>query len=111
MIMLTSEAAQQVLRAAGQTGAQGSPLRIAARVDADGATQYGMGFDEQREPDMLIQCEGVAVLISPGSVFSTSATFAPTCAAVSAAFYPPGPLPMTIRSKFMFRNRGRHQAG
>ena len=67
MITLTSQAAQQVLKAAGQTGAQGSPLRIAARVDADGSVQYGMGFDEQREHDMLIHCEGVAVLVSPGS--------------------------------------------
>jgi len=67
MITLTSQAAQQVLKAAGQTGAQGSPLRIAARVDADGSVQYGMGFDEQREQDMLIHCEGVAVLVSPGS--------------------------------------------
>ena len=67
MMTLTSQAAQQVLKAAGQTGAQGSPLRIAARVDADGSVQYGMGFDEQREHDMLIHCEGVAVLVSPGS--------------------------------------------
>ena len=67
MITLTTQAAQQVLKAAGQTGAQGSPLRIAARVDADGSIQYGMGFDEQHEHDMLIRCEGVAVLVSPGS--------------------------------------------
>lgn len=68
MITLTIQAAQQVLRAAEQTGAQASPLRIAARVDTDGSIQYGMGFDEQREHDVLIHYEGVAVLASPGSI-------------------------------------------
>ena len=58
MITLTPQAAQQVHKAAEQTGAQGNPLRIAARADADGSIQYGMGFDEQREHDMLIHCEG-----------------------------------------------------
>jgi iron-sulfur cluster assembly protein len=67
MITLTTQAAQQVIKAAGQAGAQGSALRIAARVDDDGSVQYGMGFDEQCENDMLIYCEGVAVLVAPGS--------------------------------------------
>jgi len=67
MITLTPQAAQQVHKAAEQTDAQGNPLRIAARADADGSIQYGMGFDEQREHDMLIHCEGVTVLVSPGS--------------------------------------------
>jgi iron-sulfur cluster assembly protein len=67
MIKLTSQAAQQVLKAAVQTGAQGSPLRIAASIDADGSVQYGMGFDEHSEHDVLVHFEGVAVLVSPGS--------------------------------------------
>lgn len=67
MITLTPQAAQQIFKASGQTGDLGSPLRIAARVDTDGSTQYGMGFDEQREHDILIHCEGVTVLVAPGS--------------------------------------------
>lgn len=67
MITITPQAAQQVFKAAGQTGAQGSPLRIAARAEADGSIQYGMGFDEQREHDVMIHCEGVVLLVSPGS--------------------------------------------
>lgn len=67
MITITPQAAQQVFKAAGQAGEMGSPLRIAARTEADGSIHYGMGFDEQREHDAVIHCEGMVLLVSPGS--------------------------------------------
>lgn len=39
-------------------------LRIAARVDADGSIQYGMGFDDPHDDDMKLDLEGVAVVIA-----------------------------------------------
>ncbi len=39
-------------------------LRIAARIDADGSTQYGMGFDDPKDEDMKLDLEGVAVVIA-----------------------------------------------
>ena len=67
MFNLTPAAAQQIQQAAQASGAAELALRVAAKKDAAGDMQYGMGFDEQREHDMLIHCEGVAVLVSPGS--------------------------------------------
>ena len=40
-------------------------LRIAAHRGIDGTIQYGMGFDEQSEEDMLVNSEGVTVIVSP----------------------------------------------
>jgi iron-sulfur cluster assembly protein len=42
-------------------------LRVAARQGADGAVEYGMGFDEPREGDMPLQLHGVDLLIAPPS--------------------------------------------
>lgn len=42
-------------------------LRIAAKVDADGAMQYGMGFDDPKEEDMKLDLDGVAVVIADES--------------------------------------------
>ncbi len=70
MFALTHAAAEQILRAAiEQPDTRGAPmLRVAAKVDeSDGEVVYGMGFDEEREDDLVIDCDGVAVLISPRS--------------------------------------------
>ena len=40
-------------------------LRIAARRGMDGTIQYGMGFDEQSEEDVIVNSEGVTVIVSP----------------------------------------------
>lgn len=63
MFTLSSAAARQIRQAASASGAQQMVLRIAAKVDADGSMQYGMGFDEPKEEDMKLELEGVAVVI------------------------------------------------
>lgn len=42
-------------------------LRVAAKIDDDGEISYGMGFDDERENDLVIDCEGIQLLISPRS--------------------------------------------
>lgn len=64
MLTLTPAAAKQIFEAASASGTQGMALRIAARQDADGSIEYGMGFDDSGEHDMHLLLEGVAVLIA-----------------------------------------------
>lgn len=64
MFTLTSAAARQIQQTASSSGAQEMALRIAAKVDADGAMQYGMGFDDPKEEDMKLDLDGVAVVIA-----------------------------------------------
>ena len=64
MFSLTSAAALQIRQAASASGAQEMVLRVAATVDADGAVQYGMGFDEPNEGDLKLNLEGVDVVIA-----------------------------------------------
>jgi iron-sulfur cluster assembly protein len=64
MFSLTSAAAQQIRKAAQDSGAQDMALRVAARQSADGSIDYGMGFDESSDDDVRIEIEGVAVLIA-----------------------------------------------
>ena len=68
MFALTPAAAEQILRAAGeQADSRGRPmLRVAAKLDEDdGELVYGMGFDEEREDDLIIDSGGLGILISP----------------------------------------------
>ena len=64
MFSLTPAAARQIQQAASGSDAQNLALRIAARVDADGTVEYGMGFDDPKDEDMKLELEGVAVLIA-----------------------------------------------
>jgi iron-sulfur cluster assembly protein len=41
-------------------------LRIAAKIE-DGEIVYGMGFDDEREDDAVIEASGVTLLIAPHS--------------------------------------------
>ncbi len=66
MFKLTPTAAEQILRAAEIQDDEPS-LRVAVRIDEDGELVYGMGFDEEREHDLVLDCEGVQILISPRS--------------------------------------------
>lgn len=68
MFSLTSAAADQIQLAARQSGAIDVALRVAARREADGSLEFGMGFDEPREGDTPLQMEGVDVLIAPPSL-------------------------------------------
>ncbi|CAG0951352.1 hypothetical protein RHDC4_00095 [Rhodocyclaceae bacterium] len=67
MFKLTPAAAGQILQAAEVQDDEPS-LRVAAKIDDDGELVYGMGFDEERDQDMTLDCEGVQVLISPRSM-------------------------------------------
>jgi iron-sulfur cluster assembly protein len=66
LISVTREAAEQIARSAGQAG--GGALRIAARLDAKGVIEYGMGFDDAAEGDTQVESGGVTLLVSPGSI-------------------------------------------
>jgi len=64
MIKITPEAAEQIRRSASQSGSEGMPLRIAARVEEDGSIAYGMGFDQARYDDVLMHAEGIEVVVA-----------------------------------------------
>lgn len=67
MFTLTPAAAQQIIAAAAayqQDDDEIPCLRVAAKLE-DGEIVYGMGFDEQREQDTVVESCGVTVLISP----------------------------------------------
>ena len=70
MFTVTPAAAEQILRAARQQheSHQEAKLRVAAKLGSDGELLYGMGFDDEREEDMVFNCAGVAVLIAPPSL-------------------------------------------
>ena len=65
MFTLSPAAAEQVARAA-EPGAR-PLLRVAAKLDADGEMVFGMGFDDERDDDLVIQSGEVTVLIAPPS--------------------------------------------
>lgn len=67
MITVTPQAAEQIARSAAQTGG-GACLRLAARLDAKGVIEYGMGFDEKAEGDTQFENGGVKLLVAAGSV-------------------------------------------
>ncbi len=64
MFSLTSAAAKQIQQAADASGANEMALRVAAKKDAAGELQYGMGFDEAAEEDMKLDIQGIAVVIN-----------------------------------------------
>jgi len=68
MITVTPQAAGQIAKSAQQAGAGGVCLRLAARLDDKGVIEYGMGFDDQAEGDVVVAAGGVTLLVSPGSV-------------------------------------------
>lgn len=74
MIDITPAAAERI-RAALRDAQEGLALRVAARRDAQGNTEYGMGFDERREQDEEVITEaGVTLLVSPPSLDAIDGT-------------------------------------
>ncbi|MDD3530901.1 MAG: iron-sulfur cluster biosynthesis family protein [Gallionellaceae bacterium] len=67
MISLTKAAAQQIAQAAQQTGAENMALRVAARVNDAGMLEFGMGFDDERTNDTIVESFGVTLLVHPTS--------------------------------------------
>jgi iron-sulfur cluster assembly protein len=66
MITITPSAARQIL--GQQPGAAEVCLRLAARLDAQGTIEYGLGFDEKAADDVQVVCGAIRLLIAPGSV-------------------------------------------
>ena len=68
MFNLTPAAAEQILRAAPEPQEDENlpRLRVAAKIE-DGEVVYGMGFDDEREHDAVIESCGITLLISPHS--------------------------------------------
>jgi len=67
MISLTKEAAEQVRASAQQAGADNMALRIAARVNQAGMLEFGMGFDDERSNDAIVDSWGVTLLVNAES--------------------------------------------
>lgn len=67
MISLTKEAADQILEAQKNAGAENMALRIAARVNDAGMLEFGMGFDDERSNDAAVDSFGVTLLINAQS--------------------------------------------
>ncbi len=63
MITLTPAAIEQVLQSAEQSNAAGLALRLAARKNPDGTIEYGMGFDEPKDDDLLFRFKDVEVVM------------------------------------------------
>ena len=67
MISLTKTAAEQITQAARESGAETMGLRIAARVNDAGMLEFGMGFDDERTNDAIVESFGVTLLVHPTS--------------------------------------------
>ncbi len=66
MLKVTERAVAQILKAAELGNMKGLALRLAPRRNADGSIEYNkMGFDEIKEGDVQIHCEGVDVVFEP----------------------------------------------
>ncbi len=67
MISLTKSAAEQIAQAAGQSGAEKMALRVAAKVNDAGMLDFGMGFDDERGNDTIVDSFGVTLLVNTAS--------------------------------------------
>lgn len=67
MINLTRTAAEQIAQAAHQSGTENMALRIAAKVNDAGMLEFGMGFDDERTNDTIVESFGVTLLVHPSS--------------------------------------------
>jgi iron-sulfur cluster assembly protein len=66
LIIVTPDAARQILTAAGSSDAGGLALRIAASLEADGSLDYAMGFDNVRKGDVTLTSEGIVLVVAEG---------------------------------------------
>lgn len=66
LLTLTPMAAKQVRIAADNGDMQGLALRFAAKEkDGGGEFEYGMGFDEPKDDDIVFTSEGIEIAIAP----------------------------------------------
>jgi iron-sulfur cluster assembly protein len=64
LIIVTPDAARQIVIAAASSDAGGLALRIAASREADGSLDYAMGFDNVRKGDVAFTSEGIDLLVA-----------------------------------------------
>lgn len=62
MFKVTQRAAEQIFNAAKESQMEGLALRIAARCHSDGSIEYGIGFDDIHEEDILINSKGIEII-------------------------------------------------
>jgi iron-sulfur cluster assembly protein len=67
VLKVTPAAAAAILDAASRSGAEDSALRVAAKLGEDGVIRFGVGFDDERDQDQVVESYGVRVLIAPPS--------------------------------------------
>ena len=65
MITLTTSAGEAIRKSIEEGNMKGLALRIAAKEGANGGLEYGMGFDETKDDDIVINSEGVDVIFAP----------------------------------------------
>lgn len=63
MITLTPAAIEQIKKSASETEAEGLALRLAARKNSDGSMEYGMGFDEPNDEDLVFKFDGLEIVM------------------------------------------------
>lgn len=61
---LTPQAAERIRSAAYDSNSEGMFLRITGRRGDAGSVIYGMGFDELREKDLLLESQGISIVIT-----------------------------------------------
>lgn len=67
MITISPSAVEHIQFSANESDAKNLKLRIAAKVAVDESIEYGMGFDEQKDDDIIVSVGGVEVLIDTTS--------------------------------------------
>jgi iron-sulfur cluster assembly protein len=66
LISLTPRAIEQVKLALADSGIEdGMGLRLAAKPNGKGGIDYALGFDKANQEDFTVDCDGVAVFVSP----------------------------------------------
>ncbi len=67
MISLTKNAAEQIAQSVQASDTAGMALRVAAKLNDAGIMEFGMGFDQERENDAIVESWGVTLLVSSHS--------------------------------------------
>ena len=65
IITISPAALEQIKAAAVQSDAVGMALRLAAQMSPDETLEYGLGFDESKETDAIVELDGLTVVIDP----------------------------------------------
>jgi len=64
MITLTPAAIEQVHTSAKEHNVNEAVLRLAAKQNPDGSIEYGMGFDKEKEDDLVFKFKDVSVVFN-----------------------------------------------